>query len=126
MTEGPYKERVGRLYGKIRLQLSSGAKHEVLQTRVFFSITWSPHPKQREIIGQLQVQANHVYAWNMEWWWERVETEHSAENVWVSGLAAVVSEVELVIWVWLTVWDLTDTHTTQGNANGRGMKGPGV
>jgi len=37
MTEGPCEERLGRLYGKIRLQLNSGAKHHVLQVR-FFSL----------------------------------------------------------------------------------------
>lgn len=110
MTEGPCMEWMGELYGIIRLQLKSWAKHKVLQVSFFPLRDILMLSKEKLLVSCTSRQ---LCIWNTDWWWERVKPQHNAGNMWVRSLAGVVSEPELVVWVWCSLsglWQIIPLH----------------
>lgn len=98
------------VYGKIRLQLKRWTKHKVLQVRFFPLHDILILNKEKLLVSCTSRQLS---IWHTEWWWEGVKPEHNTGNIWVRGLDRVVSEPELVVWVWCSLselWQIITLH----------------
>lgn len=125
MTEGLWEERMGKLCGKIKPQLKSGTKREILQVRFFPLHDLLILSKQKLLVSSTSCQPWMCLTYRVmvresrarTQCWKCMSQRPGCSGVW--GRAGCLS-------LTLPVWDLTDMHTALGNSNGRGMKGPGV